>query len=71
VVTAHGEEDELLGVLDGEEAEEDLIKESKDGGVCTDAKSQSEDGNGCKPGSASEHAEGVLKVTEDGVEPTK
>jgi len=70
-VTAHGEENELLGVLNGKEAEEDLIKESKDGGVCTDAKSQSEDGYGCKPRSASEHAEGVLKVAKDGVEPTK
>jgi len=71
VVTAHGEEDELLGVLDGKEAEEDLIEESKDGGVCTDAESQSEDGNGCKPGSAGEHAKGVLEITKDGVEPTK
>jgi hypothetical protein len=41
----HGEEDEFLGILDGEKAEEDLIEESENGGVSADAKGESEDGN--------------------------
>jgi len=61
VVTAHGEEDELLGVLYGEEAEEDMSRRSEDGGVCTDADSQSEDGNGCQTLGASEQCEVYLR----------
>src|SRR5260370_41007815 len=72
VVTAHhGEQDELLGILDGEEAKENLVQEGKDGGVGANAESQREDGHGGEARSASEHAEGVLEVAKDGVEPTK
>ncbi len=72
IVTAHhGEQDELLGILDGEEAKEDLVQEGKDGGVCADAESESQYSYCGKTGSAGEHAEGVLEVAKDGVEPAK
>src|SRR5712664_4683079 len=70
IVTAHhGEQDELLGILDGEEAKENLVQEGKDGGVCADAESERENGYGGETGSAGEQAEGVLEVAKDGVEP--
>ncbi len=69
VVAAHGEKDELLGIFDGKEAQEDLIEEGENGGVCADAESQGEDGYGGKAGSADEHAEGIFQVAKGGVEP--
>src|SRR3989442_1315350 len=70
IVTAHhGEQDELLGILDEEEAKENLVQEGKDGGVCADAECQGEDGYSGEAGSAGKHAEGVLQVAKDGVEP--
>src|SRR5258708_22299669 len=69
VATLHGEQDELLGILDGEEAQQDLVEEGENGGVGADAESQGQDGHGGKAGSAREHAEGVLQVAQDGVEP--
>jgi len=71
VVAAHGEKDELLRILDGEEAQQDLIEERENGGVGANAESQREDGYGGEAGSTGEHAEGVLEVAKDGVEPTK
>src|SRR5260370_32462033 len=52
VAPAHGEKDELLGLLDGEEAKEDLVQEGKDGGVCADAESESQYSYWGKTGSA-------------------
>src|SRR5713226_8130227 len=69
VVAAHGEKDELLGIFDGKEAQEDLIEEGENGGVCADAERQGEDGYGGKAGSADEHAEGIFQVAKGGVEP--
>jgi len=69
VAALHGEKYELLGILDGEEAQQDLIEKGKDRGVCADAEGQREDGYGCEAGSAGEHAEGVLEVAKDSVEP--
>ncbi len=69
VAPFHGEQDELLGILDGEETEENLVEEGEDGGVGADAESQGEDGYGGEAGSAGEHAEGVLEVAKDDVEP--
>src|SRR6266849_5198154 len=69
VASAHGEQDELLGFLDGKEAQQDLVEEGENGGVCADAESQGQDGYGGEAGSAGEHAKGVLEVAKDGVEP--
>src|SRR5260370_5904597 len=51
VVAAHGEKDKLLGILDGEEAQQDLIEECENGGVGSKAESQGEDGPGGEAGS--------------------
>ncbi len=68
VAAMHGEEDEFLGILDGEEAEEDLVEESENGGICADAEGQGEDGDYRETGSAREGAEGVLEIAKRGVE---
>ena len=67
VAAVHGEEDEFLGILDGEKAEEDLIEESENGGVSADAKGESEDGNYSEAGGAGEGAQGVLKIAKSRV----
>ncbi len=69
VAAAHGEQDELLGIFHGEKAQQDLVEEREDGGVCANAESECEDSYGSKTGSADKHAEGVLEVAKDGVEP--
>jgi hypothetical protein len=68
VTTVHGEEDEFLGILDGKEAEEDLVEEGKNSGICADAQGKGENGNYRETGSACECAEGVLKIAKRGVE---
>jgi hypothetical protein len=68
MVAAHGEEDEFLGVFDGEEAEEDLVEECKDGGVCADAEGEGKDGDHREAGSAGEGAESVLKIAKRSIE---
>src|SRR5205814_867915 len=69
VPSSHGEEDELLRSLDGQEAQQNLVEEGENGGVCADAEGQSQNGHGREARSASEHAEGVLQVAQDGVKP--
>src|SRR5260370_4670721 len=69
VATLHGEKDKLLGIFDGEEAQQDLVEEGENSRVDADAESEREDGHGGEPRGAGEHAEGVLEVAEDGVEP--
>src|SRR5437879_2572030 len=41
VAAFHGEKNELLGVLDGKEAQQNLVEESENGGVCADAEGES------------------------------
>jgi len=60
VAAAHGEKDELLGFLDGEKAQKDLVEEGEDGGVRADAQSQCEDGDGSEAGSAGKGAESIF-----------
>src|SRR5260370_17793696 len=69
VATLHGEKDKLLGIFDGEEAQQDLVEEGENSRVGADAESEREDGHGGEPRGAGEHAEGVLRVPEDGVKP--
>ncbi len=68
VAAAHGEEDEFLGIFDGEKAEEDLVEEGEDGGICADAEGQGEDGDDSEAGSAGKGAESVFEVAKRGVE---
>src|SRR6266581_3651987 len=71
VASAHGEQDELLRILDGEEPQQDLVEKGENGGVRADAESQGQYGNGREAGSAHEHAECVLQVAKDGIEPAE
>ena len=57
MVAAHGEKDEFLGILDGQEAKENLIEKGEDGGICADAQGESQNGNDGETGSAREGAE--------------
>src|SRR5207302_9733819 len=69
VAAAHGEQDELLGIPDGQEPQQNLVEKGENSGVRTDAQSKSQDGYGREAGSAGEHAEGVLQIAKDSVEP--
>src|SRR5260370_13014145 len=71
VASAHGEQDELLRILDGEEPQQDLVEKGENGGVRADAESQGQYGNGREAGDAHEHAEWVLQVPKDGNEPAE
>lgn len=65
VWAGRGDEDELFGVLDGQQAKHELIEEGEDGGISADAEGEREYGNNCKDGGAAERAEGVAKVTDN------
>src|SRR3979490_2615227 len=41
VAAAHGEQDELLGIPDWQETQQDLVEKGEDGGVCANAEGQS------------------------------
>src|SRR5580704_5875254 len=68
MAAAHGEEDEFLRILDGEEAEEDLVEKGENGGVGADAEGESQDSDSGETGSAGEGAESVLEVAKCGIE---
>ncbi len=67
VVAVAGEEDETLRLLDGEEAEEDLIEEAEDGGVGSDAEGERGDGDGGEDGGFGEGAEGEAEIADQSV----
>ena len=68
MTAAHGEKDEFLGILDGQEAQEDLVEEGKDSGICADAEGERQDGDGGEAGSAGKGAESVFKIAKRCVE---
>jgi hypothetical protein len=67
-MAAYGKENELLGIFDGKETEEDLVEEGENGGVGTYAEREREDSDGSEAGSTGEGAEGVFEVAKCGVE---
>jgi hypothetical protein len=40
MAATHGEEYEFLGIFDGQEAQEDLVEEGKNSGICADAEGE-------------------------------
>ena len=69
VTPPHGEQHELLRILDGQEPQQNLVEEGENSRVRADAQGQSQDGNGRKAGSSREHAEGVFQIAKYGVKP--
>jgi hypothetical protein len=62
------EGDELLGMLDGKIAEQDLVDEGEDGGVGADAEGEREQGDQGEAGALGERAEAEAGVLEEAVE---
>ena len=69
VAPPHGEQDELLRILDGQEPQQNLVEERENSRVRADAQGQSQDGYGRKARSSREHAKGVFQIAKYGVEP--
>jgi hypothetical protein len=68
MVAAHGKENEFLGILDREKAEEDLVEEGENSGIGADAEGEGQDGDGGEARSAGESAESVLEIAKCSVE---
>src|SRR5260370_4751329 len=68
VASAHGEQDEVLRILDGEEPQQDLLEKGENGGVRADAESQGQYRNRREARSAHENAGCGLQGAEGGSE---
>ncbi len=69
VASLHGEQDELLRIFDREQPQQNLVEEGEYCRVRADAQCQSQNGYGRETRRARKHAQGVLQVAKDGVEP--
>jgi len=67
VRSPHGEQHELLRILDGQEPQQNLVEEGKNSMFAPMAQSQSQDGYDRKAGSSCEHAEGVFQIAKYGI----
>jgi hypothetical protein len=65
VRTGRPDHDELLGIADGEEAEDELIKEGEDGGIGADSQGERGDSDDGEEGRPAEVAEGEADIGEN------
>jgi hypothetical protein len=65
---AVAEEDEMLGILDGQRAKQDGVEQGEDGGVGADAEGEGEQGDEGEAGALEEAAEAETDVLEGIVE---
>src|SRR5260370_42703434 len=67
IVSPH--DHELLRILIGKRTEEHSIDDTKDRGVCADAKGKSKDGDGGEAGIFAQHAQAVAYILHEVLEP--
>ena len=59
------QQDELLRVFDGEQAQENLIHQGEDGGISADAEGQRQDGHGDEDGRFLEGPQGEAQIVRE------
>src|SRR5262249_49245357 len=69
VTAAHCEKDQLLRILDWEEAQQNLVEQSEDSGVGSDAEGEGKYGDQSEARAAPEGAESIVQVAKQGSEP--
>jgi hypothetical protein len=65
------DDDEALGIVEGQRAEEECVDDAEDGDVGSDAECENQDGDDGKDAIAIEGADRVAKILEEDVEPRK